>query len=343
MTYKILFFYLIGLVISTSFKPNTDPDVYVAGQYGRQAVYWKNGVMHPLTTGENRARATSIFVERGDIYVLGLETTQDTLSTRIKYWKNGEATVLTSTSSSTLVNNQMLVKNLVVTSKDVYILGNYDSVHGYASWTMPCYWKNEKLHPVSPDKKIDAVAESIFVAGTDVYVAGFEQSYASELKALYWKNGVPMKLSAEKSQDLAHTIFVSGKDVYVAGEELTQPNHRAKYWKNGRAVLLSDGTKDAQVYSMYVSGNDVYVAGEIRDDNFRSEAVYWKNGQLVKLSDEKQDACAKSIRIFNKDVYISGYEMEGEHVAAKYWKNNKEVRLSDEKISAAAYSIFVTQ
>ncbi|MDR2759973.1 MAG: hypothetical protein LBB78_11405, partial [Spirochaetaceae bacterium] len=107
-----------------------------------------------------------------------------------------------------------------------------------------------------------AFASSIFVSGSDVYVAG-----AAGGKAVYWKNGRKIALTDGTYEAYAYSIFVSGSDVYVAGYENDGDqskygrNGRTKYWKNGREVILTDGTYEAYAFSIFVSGSDVYVAG----------------------------------------------------------------------------------
>jgi hypothetical protein len=70
---------------------------------------------------------------------------------------------------------------------------------------------------------------SIFVSGSDVYVAGNESSEINK-KALYWKNGQKVYLTDGREYSEAYSIFVSGSDVYVAGTN--------GYWKNGQKVEL---------------------------------------------------------------------------------------------------------
>jgi hypothetical protein len=117
-------------------------------------------------------------------------------------------------------------------------------------------WKNGKATRLG-----DAHANSVFVAGEDVYVAGYEAGFAT-----VWKNGEPLRLSLGSGAanaefppptdtdgeplrlggSVANSVFVSGNDVYVAGyKENVLGNPVAMLWKNGEATRLSSGNDQA--------------------------------------------------------------------------------------------------
>ena len=113
---------------------------------------------------------------------------------------------------------------------------------------MATIWKNGNAATLTAGTASVGVTTAVFVAGNDVYVAGYEQEdYYSggPTFAKYWKNGEPVKLSTASS--VATGIVIFDKDVYVSGWESNGTCNVAKYWKNGvpvnlgNAVLSSSG------------------------------------------------------------------------------------------------------
>lgn len=222
----------------------------------------------------------------------------------------------------------------------VYVAG----YHGSTS----AYWKNGKLVNLPNGIK----ANSIYVAGNDVYAAGENLSGGSG-RAAYWKNGNFVSLTNNSARSgIAKSIVVTGNDVYVAGYDYNNngyPYAIAKYWKNGTEVSLTAGTpyNYGLGNSIYVSGSDVYVAGYFANQNLGSvTACYWKNGQQVTLSDSTiSSAVAQSIFVAGNDVYVGGQlnntrGLGGVQIAT-YWKNGQAVSLTKGPGWACVFSIYV--
>ena len=190
-----------------------------------------------------------------------------------------------------------------------------------------------------------ARANSVFVSGTDVYVAGYEYIAGGGFSiAKVWKNGVATDLSSAAIYASANSVFVSGTDVYVAGTV----GFTAKVWKNGIATTLTDGINRASAGSVFVSGTDVYVAGQEQLGQFGAANYYkvakvWKNGVGINLTSGPRDADAGSVFVSGTDVYVAGRDQSGGiSQAAKVWKNGVATNLTDGTNAAQANAVFVS-
>jgi hypothetical protein len=139
--------------------------------------------------------------------------------------------------------------SMVVSGKDVYAAG-YES-NGMNR--VAKYWKNGSPVTLGVDADF-SIANSITIAGNDVYVAGGEIVASSFYSARYWKNGQAILL--EKPKDLqysiANAITVVGTDIYIAGEETA---HDGVYWKNGIvSVLPGQSSSGGVANSIFISG-----------------------------------------------------------------------------------------
>ena len=332
-------------------------DIYVAGfEESSTGIlvpkYWKNGTVVTLSHGIYDAGASSIFVSGNDVYVAGSEITSiqtvfpfSTTSTA-KYWKNGTAVNLSSGTDDAYGNS------VFVSGNDIYEAGaeqtstrpKYPFINSVAK-----YWKNGT--PVGlTDGRNYAVANSIFVLGNDVYVAGFEFKDTLSV-AKYWKNGVPVNLTYSTNEAAAYSIFVSGSNVYVSGGVYTGSSEASSpelaiYWKNGIATTFPNGADNSYAGSIFVSGNDVYVSGAKYTNTAVPvlRALYWKNGTEVDLTDGAVKSSGGSIFVIGTDVYSAGSIGDGSTgIKAVYWKNGTAVNLTDGINYAVANSIFVTQ
>ncbi len=300
-----------------------------SGSSNHVAKYWKDGVAITLSDSAHDAEASCMFINGSDIYVGGYEDN----GTRnvAKYWKNGIATLL-----GNGVSSSSYVSSIFVSDGNVFVLGSENGV--------PTYWRNGVAIPVT-NGAFQAEANSIFINGNDVYVAGYERNIGGHYVAKYWKNGVETILSSTTSYAAAYAISVSGNDVHVAGYEYnpTSSNDVAKYWKvsNGgtpQSTILSDGTGDAYAEGIAVSGNDVYIAGL---DEGNNTAKAWKNGIATTLSTGGSRTYANSVFVYNNDVYYAGAGYNGTNWMSTYWKNGSAVNLTNGQKLAVAKAIFV--
>lgn len=198
------------------------------------------------------------------------------------------------------------------------------------------YLKNGKVVGLPNDQGY-IFANSVFVAESDVYVAGqslvLNGSLGTSVGRL-WKNGSATNVDKGiKSRSLLD-IVVSEGDVYIAGQG---SDANAAYWKNGVAVPIDQvSLKSTDAKKIFVSGKDVYVAGTLDGLNGRT-AVYWKNGKIVELGDSSQPSEANSVVVVKNDVYAAGYQSVNSQKRAVYWKNGVATFLTD----GSEYASFV--
>ncbi|UII33181.1 IPT/TIG domain-containing protein [Fulvivirga ulvae] len=160
---------------------------------------------------------------------------------------------------------------------------------------------------------------TVYVVGTGTLLG---------IRAIYWKNGVPVDFGNESYTNVANTITVDGEDVYITGSEVRNKYEYPMCWKNGEEVFLSLAVSgadvsvgsDSKATHVTVVGSDVYVSGyepKTSTNTAHRIAKYWKNGSRITLTDGTVHAQAHCIAVVNNDVYVGG---QNEFKAA-YWKN----------------------
>lgn len=211
-------------------------DVYVAGFDHGFAVVWKNGVAVKLANGPNFSRAYSVYVSGNDVYAAGYEFLEGN-KTVATLWKNGVATRLSDGTKNAVA------KAVFVNGTDVYVSseenvnpqdGNLpgDQGMGAASLSKSVIkiWKNGIADNLTDGTK-QAIGNSLFVSGSNIYVAGYEND-GIICTASVWKN----KIAASAGSGLykkvgiinANSVFVHNDDLYVVVNE----GFTAKTWKN---------------------------------------------------------------------------------------------------------------
>jgi len=270
-------------------------DVYVVGyeknaQGINVATLWKNGIAQRLTDGTRNAIAESVFVLDNDVYVVGYE-------------KSGQ---------------EYEFEQLLDDYSD-----EYDLIKDY--YSIATLWKNGVVQNLTDGIRSNAYANSVFVSGSDVYVAGSIGSIA-----VLWKNGIAQNLTDGTRSASANSVFVSGNDVYVLGREVVNPYWGydiVTLWKNGVVQNLTDGNFRAFDRSFFVSGNDVYITGYAEEIGSSRNYKLWKNGIVQNLTDGNFDGIggASSVFVSGNDVYLAGHEGN----CIKLWKNGITQNLTD--------------
>ncbi len=148
-------------------------DTYVAGIERNKALIWKNGIGTNLTIGTNNGVAHSVYVLGTDVYVAGSEWSNSSNQTTSKLWKNGIASNL-----STAGATRSSANSVFVVGSDVYVAGsesNSTNVTFTGNSFVAKIWKNGITTSLANGANRAGEAYSVFVSGTDVYVAGFQE------------------------------------------------------------------------------------------------------------------------------------------------------------------------
>jgi len=189
----------------------------------------------------------------------------------------------------------------------------------------------------------DAVAESVFVTNSDIFVAGYEDNLSGKAVAKVWRNGSPYQTLSNGSNDAyAMSMTVSNSITYVAGyENNSQGRPVATLWTNGTARKIGDESYQTFAYNVHVSNGSVYVAGEYRRaDGGGHLAVLWVNGELQVLGDGYNQTTATAVATANGNVYVAGTEFEASGMQnVMLWTNGSPRRISDGRARANAHSI----
>ncbi len=181
---------------------------YIFGPYQQvYPVYWKNGERFNLDAS-TRGVATGIAIADTDIYIVG-QVYDGPFDTAL-VWKNGEPW-----------NGLEAIE--AGTFNQIYASGNDIYVTFQSGYSL-----NQQAFTHLPGA---GAAVSVFVSGTDVYVAGTD----STAHAAYWKNGVLVSLPNYKNATDAFAlgIAVAGPDVYVIGQTILNGFTKGVVWKNG--------------------------------------------------------------------------------------------------------------
>lgn len=144
-------------------------DVYVVGKNpSDQAVYWKNGVIHELSTEDSGA--AGVTVAGSDVYITGYYMNEESAPVPV-VWKNG---VLTEIGEAGAYPN-----NIAVSGNDVYVAGwlTNDTV---------VMWKNGTMTPLVAEGFTPYRLYDIIVKNDDVYILSAEIGGAT----LLFKNNV---------------------------------------------------------------------------------------------------------------------------------------------------------
>jgi hypothetical protein len=239
--------YASAITVEPGKNIGENPVVYIAGYeedynstrnnlLGCSYQYWKDGVVYQLSKPtadcldtSATVRPVDIAVHGSDVYVLGSDKpSKYTYANAFAgYWKNGVYTRLEPEGNYVVAAFDIAVAQ----NGDVYIAGfrsdkTFCPQDGCGTYEGEAIlWKNgipQKLDD-------DAVAQSVFIDGNDVYVA--VQKYGGSDGVYYYKNNVKVSLGTDGARDYGrNALTVVDGDVYLSAQDLS--SHYLGFWKN---------------------------------------------------------------------------------------------------------------
>jgi hypothetical protein len=301
------------------------PDIYAAGvetvgtEY--KAVYWKNGVITHLDSGQYGARATGIAVANGHVYVSGNIGSVTGGYNRATLWTDGTATSLVAD------DRVSSASSVTVVGQDVYVGGCESARPGVGSFYATAeYWKNGTAVPLVTNTTGGCVS-AITASGSDLYVLGSingltpigPNTYANEPIVTVWKNSVPQPLTDGTTYSTSGGLAIANGHVYIAGSlcaSFTPNCSVATYWVDGVSTLLAPSPL-SQATGVAISGSDIYTSVNLAPPSGSGNIAELGSGSSVKALASDTQSSAYGITSYNGDVYVVGYDYYG----PCYWKN----------------------
>jgi hypothetical protein len=168
--------------------------------------------------------------------------------------------------------------------------------------------------------------------GPDLYIPGTDMAISGN--AVYWRNGIPVKLSNNGNPASAYEVCVDGSDIYVAGRAIIGRvnTYLATWWKNGTPTYLTDTNSYSSAEYISASNGNIYLAGyTIPGNQFHTSdavsAVVWKNGVATNLTPPGYADRIYGFAVHGSDVYVSVYShvLGNTNQISRYYKNGTVV------------------
>ncbi len=304
-------------------EPAKVTNIYIGGSQkinGKEkATIWKNGVAQLLSTGtSNASRVNAIYVYYDVVYAAGFEVDANVniatlwindlkvalslssseafsiagykdlfyiagkLESKATLWvgnKNSIDTILISTVSNSFAKS-IFVANDGNTASGIYLAGR----NGSNAWT---YQNPQDITTLATNA---STAESIFVRGSDIFVAQTNTGL-NFLTASLQKNGIAQNTITNNT--VMYSVHGDDQNIYAVGAiNPNTTNSKATIWENYIPKQLSQ--LYSQANSVIVSDKNVYVAGYEYDSNTAHyKATLWINGTVQTISTE--DCQVKSV------------------------------------------------
>lgn len=230
-------------------------EIYVAGDVENKAAYWK-GIEEQLPiqlNKNNNSHAYAIFANDKDVLIAGSRGSQ----TPAIWDQTGKETAISTTGADN-------ISSIFISGDDVYIGGTSYSTNPQNKKFVATYWKNNKAHQLTDGTRTghafdESAANSVYVKGQDVYVAGNLQVKTAKEIATVWK------VQAGKTEEIlltnssaepavARSIVVDNKNsMHVSGYHRFNKTYKvATLWVDGKPTYLADKNVNSEAYGVFV-------------------------------------------------------------------------------------------
>jgi hypothetical protein len=236
----------------------------------------------------------------------------------------------------------------------IFVVNGNTYIAGTDSSYFPCYWTNGNKTtlstPAVPSSSYPSSIRGMFVANSDIYIAGICYDSSNNQFGCYWKNGARIDFNAlGASFSQSNAMYIVGSDVYIAGYYYDGSTYHYGYWKNTN-TNFTEITVPANfnLWGILVNNSIVYISGTTNLGTSSSQACYWNSGtntftNLTGTPSSVSTGGGNNIVIAGTDLYISGFLGTGASSAdqtACYWKNGSRVMLySNPSTTASIYSL----
>lgn len=251
-------------------------DIYAAGNFDKQALYWKNGEEYPLPSGR---AASGVGVLNGKVYCCGYNVGSS--GDQAMMWVDGKDSELKGGSRC---------NSLSIGNGTCYIAGYGErSISGEIKEDA-LYWVNGS--PMSylrqDNNTVDNAAQAMdLVYGEALWIVGQEKKSAASWIPKVWVDLNHNDLCKEGMNTSLNSITYENGTYYIAGND----GLKAVYWtaqqkskserrpSNVSSVVLADERTQSTVTDIAVMNGQVYCVGYTRPAGNTYQPMLWLNGK----------------------------------------------------------------
>jgi hypothetical protein len=282
-------------------------EIYAAGfYYGdgglKKPCYWKNGVcvQLPVVDPTKSSEVRALYIKDRELLLSGF-CGHPLYGTQACLWINGDISPV----NPVKIGNVSQSFTLTMDKGDTYSSGHL--VRGTDYILLPCYWKNQTYHslPVINPPFEYGTAESMVISGSNLYFAGYVNTFAEPSRPCYWRNEQIFELPVldQSRGGYAFAMTLCQDDLIIVGFCPDKKGiARPCYWRNEEIAtlptLLDRGEGWAKAVG--VQGEEqLYIVGYCRNALNGTMPCYWRDGKRYDLPavDPHEEAAVLAVNL----------------------------------------------